>query len=154
LNKSFAEVFLRLGCTLVAFMVLIGHLLWLSILPRIDCSTDGASLWFALFGLAPLTFVLALLLLTSRPLTSVVSMLKWGCLPVGLLVPMALLGTLPTFSATTLGGAPICPDISAQALPVWQQVWGPVQLGLIALIAIQTLRYWMMANQAEKVVRS
>ena len=94
-----AAVFLRLGTTLVAFMVLITHLLMLAIVPQTKCTGgDGADIWMAVFALSPLTFVFALLLLVSRPLKSVVPMLKWGCLPMVLLLPLALFGTLPIFS--------------------------------------------------------
>jgi len=145
---SAAAVFLRLGLTMVAYMVIFSHLLMLALVPQTKCTGgDGADIWVAVFALSPLTFIFTLLLLSARPLHSVVQILKWGCLPLVILVPLALIGTLPIFSSTTLGGAPICPGISAYSNLVFQQAWGPLQLGLIALIAIQATRFWMMAGE-------
>lgn len=145
-----ASIFLRLGTTLVAYMMLIAHLLMVALVPQAKCSGDAPDIWVVTLVTALLALTFALVLLASRPLKSVVQMLRWGCVPVLILAPLALIGALPIFSSTTLGGAPICPGISAYSNLVWQQAWGPLQLGVIAIIVIQTTRYWLMAaNQAE-----
>ena len=148
---AFANVFLRLGCTLVAFMVLFGHLLWLSILPRIDCATDGHALWYALFWMSIPTLIFASLLLASRPLTAVTSGLKWLGLPVIFILPFALLGVWPTLQSVTFGGAPICPDTSNfNSSMLWQTLWGPLQLVVIIAIGTQAIRYWRMATSTNE----
>ncbi|MEM7220544.1 MAG: hypothetical protein AAF515_19440 [Pseudomonadota bacterium] len=145
-----ADIFLRLGVTLVAFMVIIGHLLWLSILPQIDCSADGSELWRALFWMAPLTLTFALLLLVSRKLPSIVQSIKFACVPVALLLPLALYGILPTLSASSIGGQPICAEVAGYTSLLWERSWAPAQLFLVFVIAVQVWRYWRMAaKQAE-----
>ena len=145
-----ASVFLRMGVSLVAFLWIIFHLALVAAVPSLKCSGDVPDVWQLTFYIAPITFIFALSLLVSRPLKTVVQILRWGCIPFLILIPLALIGTLPIFSATTLGGASICPGVSAYSNLVWQQGWGPLQLGLIAIIAVQATRYWLMAaNQAE-----
>jgi len=148
-----AAIFLRLGITLVAFLWLVVHLSLVAAVPSLKCSGDTPDIWQLTFYMAPLTFVFSLLLLVSEPLKSVVQVLRWGCILLFVLCPLALLGALPIFSATTLGGAPICPGVSAYSNLVWQQGWGPVQLGLILMIAIQATRYWMMAGRQAEAAR-
>ena len=148
-----ASVFLRLGITLVAYMVLVAHLLMLAIVPQTKCTGEGTEIWVAIFAMSPLTFIFALLLLASRPLKSVVQMLKWGCVFIVLLLPFALIATLPIFGSTTLGNAPICPGISAYSNLVWQQAWAPLQMGLIVLIGVQAARYWYMAHKQAEAAR-
>ena len=125
MQLSFASLFLRLGCTLVGFMVLFGHLLWLSILPRIDCATSGHELWSALMLMAAPSLFFAALLLASRPITAVTGGLKWLCVPLLLMVPLALIGLWPTLQTTTFGGSPICPDPANSApAALWETLWG------------------------------
>lgn len=144
---------MRLGITLVAYFMLIFHLGMVALVPQAKCSGDNPDIWVVTFVLAPLSLTFALLLLASKPLKSVVQMLKWGCVPVLILAPLALIGTLPIFSSTTLGGAPICPGITGYSNLVWQQAWGPLQLGVIAIIAIQATRYWLMASKQAAAAR-
>lgn len=149
MRLAFANVFLRLGCTLVAFMVLFGHLLWISILPKIDCATDGHALWFALFWMSIPTLIFTALLLASKPLTAVTSGLKWLCIPVILLLPLALLGVWPTLQDTTFGGAPICEHpANFNSSMTWQVWWAPLQFVVLTAICIQTVRYWRMAAES------
>ena len=148
-----ADIFLRLGITLVAFMVIIGHLLWLAILPQIDCATDGAELWSALFWMSPLTLAVALLLLVSRKLPSIVQSLKFGCVPIALLLPLALYGILPTLGASTIGGQPICAEVAGYSSLLWERSWAPAQLFLVLVITVQTWRYWRMAGKQAEAKR-
>jgi len=152
-SLSPASIFLRLGITLVAFLWLVFHLSFVAAVPGLKCSGDNPDIWQVTFYMAPITFVFALLLLVSEPLKSVVQMLRWGAILVLILCPLALFGTLPIFSATTLGGAPICPGVSAYSNLVWQQGWGPLQLGLTFIIAIQAARYWFMARRQAEATR-
>lgn len=148
-----ASVFLRLGTTLVAYMVLIFHLLLVALVSQLKCNGDEPPIWVLTFFTAVIAFVFALALLVSRPLKSVVPMLKWGCLPVVALLPFALIAVLPVFGGSTLGGAPICPGISAYSNLVWQQAWAPLQMGLLLIIAVQAVRYWYMAREQADAAR-
>jgi hypothetical protein len=53
----FSDVFLRLGCALVAWMVLYAHFIWLAALGGIGCGPDGDELHKVLLALA--AFMLA-----------------------------------------------------------------------------------------------
>ncbi len=148
-----ASIFLRLGITLVAYMVLIFHLMLVALVPKLKCNGDEPAIWVVTFFTAVIAFIFALSLLASHPLKSVVPMLKWGCLPVVGLLPFSLFGVLPVFGASTLGGAPICPGISAYSNLVWQQAWAPLQMGLLLIIAVQAIRYWYMAREQAEATR-
>jgi len=148
-----ASIFLRLGVTLVAFMTLFCHLLFLALLPQLKCNGDEPPIWVVTFVTAFIAFVSALSLLASRPLKSIVQMLKFGCVPLVILLPFGLFAVLPIFGASTLGGAPICPGISAYSNLVWQQAWAPLQMGLLVIIAVQVVRYWYMAREQAEATR-
>ncbi len=141
-----ASVFLRLGITLVAFMVLIFHLLLTALVAQLKCNGDDPGIWVLTFFSATIAFFFALTLLAARPLQSVVQTLKWGCLPVVGLLPFSLIAVLPILGASTLGGEPICSGTSAYANLLWQRAWAPVQVGLMLLIAVQAARFWSMAR--------
>lgn len=148
-----ASIFLRLGVTLVAYMVLFFHLLLLGLVPQLKCNGDEPAIWVVTFFTAVVAFIFALSLLASRPLKTVVQTLKWGCVPLVLLLPFALLAVLPIFGSTTLGSASICPGISAYSNLVWQQAWAPLQMGLLLIIAVQVARYWYMAREQAEATR-
>ncbi len=152
-NIAPASIFLRLGVTLVAFMTLFCHLLFLALVPQLKCNGDEPPIWVVTFLTAFIAFVAALSLLAARPLKSVVQALKWGCIPLLILMPFGLFGVLPVFGASTLGGAPICPGISAHSNLVWQQAWAPLQMGLLVIIAIQVARYRYMAREQAEAAR-
>ena len=148
-----ASIFLRLGITLVAYMVLVFHLMLLALVPQLKCNGDEPAIWVLTFFTAAIAFIFALCLLASRPLKSIVQMLRWGCLPIVALWPFALIAVLPVFGGSTLGGAPICPGISAYSNLVWQQAWAPLQMGLLLIIAVQAGRYWYMAREQAAAAR-
>ena len=50
----FSEVFLRLGVSLVSWIVLYAYLLWLAVAGKVGCGPDGDEVFRLLLGLAPL----------------------------------------------------------------------------------------------------
>ena len=56
-TMRFAEVFLRMGTALVAWMMLLTHFVWLAVLHVIGCGPDGDEMHRLLFGLAPFTIL-------------------------------------------------------------------------------------------------
>ena len=86
----FAEVFLRLGTALVAWMMLFAHFLWLAALHVIGCGPDGDELQRVLLGLPPVTCVFAALVGVTRPFSEIHGMLGWLRLPLGVLILLAL----------------------------------------------------------------
>lgn len=136
---SFGEVFLRLGCSLVAWMVVYTHCIWTAMLRVTGCVADGDELWRLLLGLAPLTLGFCLLLNVSHKLTEVHRIVAWLAVPLLVLIPLALVAVWPWLDASTLGRSAICADGEASTWQVW---WAPVQLVTLAAIALAVTRVW------------
>ena len=132
-----AETLLRLGCALVAWMVVLAHLVWLLALRNVGCDADGDNLWRLLFGFAAFTIGFAFLLPVSRKLREVHDILRWLAVPTGLLLLLALFPVWQAFSASTLGGAPICTEQAA-----WHLWWAPVQLLAMSALGWNLWRVW------------
>jgi len=56
-----ASIFMRLGLTLVAYLMLIFHLGMVALVPQAKCSGDNPDIWVVTFVFAPLALVFALL---------------------------------------------------------------------------------------------
>jgi hypothetical protein len=136
---SFAELFLRLGTALLAWMVLIAYFLWLAAVRVSGCSADDDALWRLLLAFAPLALLAALLVWLTRPLDEVHRILRWGWVPVALLVPLALASVWPTLERAALAGLEICGDGTA---PVWQVWWAPAQLTVMVVVGVLLRRAW------------
>ncbi len=104
----FAEIFLRIGSALVAWMVLYAHFLWLAALRTIGCGPDGDEIYLLLLGMVPLSCGASLLLGVTRQLPEVHSMLRWLALPLLLLLPLALWSTWTVIVPVHIHGEPIC----------------------------------------------
>lgn len=131
-----AELFLRLGCTMVGWLMVFTHLLWLGTLRVVTCNSDGDAMWRMLLALAPLAVMFSFTLTLTRKLSAVHSMLRWGIAPTVLLSALALLAVWPALQNVTLAGEPICAieDVG------WHAWWAPVQLGAIALLLGNAVR--------------
>ena len=125
-----AELFLRLGCTMVGWLMVFTHLLWLGTLRVVTCNSDGDAMWRMLLALAPLAVLFSFTLSLTRKLSSVHSMLRWGIVPTVLLSVLALLAVWPALQNATLAGVPIC----AVENVGWHTWWAPIQLGAIGLM--------------------
>ena len=140
----FAEVFLRLGCALVAWMVLYAHFVWLAALGNIGCGPDGDELHRVLLGLAPVTIGFAFLLRMTRPFEEIHRILRWLALP---LAAFMLAGTYQVFLITRsvfVTGLAICSTVDAAA---WHQLWGPVQMLAVIVSAAMIIRVWRAATE-------
>lgn len=135
----FAEVFLRLGSALVAWMVLYAHFVWLAALGGIGCGPDGDELHRVLLALAPAAIGCAFLLRVTRPLGEIHRILRWLGLP---LAALMLAGAYQVYAvarsiyATGLG---ICSTGEAAA---WHVLWSPAQLLAIVIAAVMIARVW------------
>ena len=134
---SFAEVMLRIGSVLVAWMVVYAHVLWTAVVRVTDCQPDGDALWRLLLGFAPVTIGFTFLLAAMRPMPAIHRTLSWLALPLILLWPMALWPVVNAGLTTTLGGEPIC-GVEAW----WHVLWAPVQLIALTVIAVMVWRLW------------
>ena len=140
----FSEVFLRLGCALVAWMMLYAHFVWLAALGNIGCGPDGDELHKVLLGLAPVTIGSAFLLHMTRPLEEIHRILRWLGLP---LAAIMLVGTyhVSVISRVVYStGQGFC---SPGVATTWQQLWGPAQLLAVLVTAAMILRVWRNASE-------
>ena len=141
----FSEVFLRLGCALVAWMMLFAHFVWLAALGNIGCGPDGDELHKVLLGLAPVTIGCALLLRVTRPLGEIHRILRW------LGVPLAVIMLAGTYHAIVISrvvystGQGFCAPGTAAT---WQQLWGPAQFLAIIVTAAMIIRVWRSTSES------
>jgi len=130
---------LRLGCALVAWMVVYTYCLWLAVLRVTGCGSDGDEFWRLLLGFAPFAAGFSLLLGASKRMPELHRMLRWGWVPLVLLVPLALIPVLSTFAAGNLDGEGIC---SPSEDGLWQRLWAPLQVITLAVVVVFTARAW------------
>lgn len=135
----FAEVFLRLGTALVAWMVLYAHFLWLAALYAMGCGPDGDEMHRLLLGLVPITCGAALALRVTRPFAEIHSMLRWLGVPLLLLLPFAIRSVWHTFRGANLDAAAIC---AGGPPTTWQLAWSPVQVATLVLVSYMVVRVW------------
>lgn len=135
----FSEVFLRLGCALVAWMMLYAHFVWLAALRSIGCGPDGDELHRVLLLFVPVTVGFALLLRATRPLDEIHRILRWLGLP---LAALMLAGGYQVFlisRSVYVTGLAICS--TSDATP-WHQWWGVAQLLAIVVSSVMITRVW------------
>jgi NADH:ubiquinone oxidoreductase subunit 6 (subunit J) len=128
----FAEVFLRLGTALVAWMLLFAHFLWVAVVRVTACGPDGHELHVLLLATVPAACVSAWLIRVSRPLEGVHPILLWLGAPLGLFIVLALGGIWSVASTVHIKGESICQGLSPA---LWEQFWSPVQLATAILVA-------------------
>ncbi len=140
---QFSEVFLRLGCALVAWMMLYAHFVWLAALGNIGCGPDGDELHKVLLGLVPITVGFAFLLRMTRPLGEIHRILRWLGLPLAAIMLAGTYHVLAISRAVYSTGQGIC---SAGAATAWHQLWGPAQLLAILVCAAMIIGVWRYAS--------
>jgi len=133
------EMFLRLGCSLVGWMVLYAYCLWMATLRVIGCGVDGDQFWRLLFGFAPVALGFAALIGLSARLPSIHQILRWGVVPLLVLVPLAVWPAWTTFDLVNLQGKGIC---AAAPSSSWQLWWAPAQFATLLLISAAAWRAW------------
>jgi hypothetical protein len=141
----FSEVFLRLGCALVAWMMLYAHFVWLAALGNIGCGPDGDELHKVLLALAPLTIGCAFVLRVTRPLGEIHSILRWLGVPLAAIMLAGTYHALVTSGFVYSTGQGFCSPDTAET---WQQLWGPAQLLAIIVTAVMIIRVWRNASEA------
>lgn len=132
----FAEVFLRLGSSLVAWMVLYAYVFWLAALHAIGCGPDGDELHRLLLGMAVIAIGFSIVLPATKPLAEIHSMLRWLGVPLLLLMPFALRSIWSVAAPVLFDASGICTDLAPS---LWQQLWGPSQLVTIVFLAYKLI---------------
>ena len=135
------EVLLRLGVSLVGWMIIYTHCVWTGTLTATGCGADGDALWRLLLGFAPITIGFCLLLNVSAKLHSVHPTLRWLAAPLVFFIPAALWAIWPTFVGATLEGQSICPGDPVMAWHFW---WAPAQLAVFGIILWSVWRVWQV----------
>lgn len=141
----FSEIFLRLGCALVAWMMLFTHFVWLAALGVVGCGPDGDELHRLLLGLVPVTIGFSFLIRMTRPFTDIHLILRWLGLPLAMLMTAGAYQVLLISRSVYTTGHGIC---SVSSAATWHQVWGPAQLFAIVVSASMIIRVWRTAAAA------
>lgn len=137
-----AELFLRLGCALVGWLLAYAYGILLAIVPAADCSPAlwRTTLLFA--GLGAVAIGLLPLGLHWR------ASLRWLSLPA---LPLFAYGVWVAFMLwDAVGGAALC-DVHAGVTGAmsgdpWQRAWPPIQIGVSLACAFQCARFWRPAD--------
>jgi hypothetical protein len=135
----FAEVFLRLGSSLVGWMMVYTWLVWMAALHAMSCGPEGDEMHRVLLGLAPFTVVMGLLLRMTRPLPDVHRLLARLGIPLLLLLPFAVRNIWNVFDRTNIDGLAIC---SANTAATTDQIWAPAQFLVLVVLAFLVIRIW------------
>ena len=141
----FSEIFLRLGCALVAWMMLYAHFVWLSALGAIGCGPDGDELHRVLLGFVPVTIGFAFMLRLTEPMTDVHRILRWLGLPLAVLMTLGGYQAMLVMQSVYSTGSGIC---STDAAATWQKIWAPAQLLAIIACAFMIIRAWRISTTA------
>ncbi|MEM7432963.1 MAG: hypothetical protein AAF351_13660 [Pseudomonadota bacterium] len=134
----FAEVFLRLGSALVAWMVIFTYVLLLAILYQLECGPDGDEMHRLLLGLAPMALIAAFVIRATKPLPEVHSMLVWIAAPVAFLALLGARSTWQVFQAVNLQAASICSTTTT----TWQTIWAPAQFVTLLVLVVLLFLTW------------
>ena len=126
-----AEVLLRVGCGLVAWMVLYAYVIWIAAMGAIDCGPEKEELMRLLLGIAPLAIIGAVSVRVTKPLQEIHNMLRWLGAPLVLLLPFSMMSVWSVLSRVTIGGESFCTN---NAPTLWLQSWAPIQLATICLV--------------------
>ncbi len=134
---NFAEVFLRLGSSLVAWMMLYAYVLWLAALNSLGCGPDGDEMHRLLLGMAPTACGFVFLVGVTRSLADVHSIIRWLAGPLLLLAPIALMSIWKVLLRANLESLSIC---SNNPIALWERAWAPVQFLSFIFIAYILIR--------------
>ena len=135
----FAEVFLRMGSSLVAWMMLYAYVVWLAALHAIGCGPDGDELHRLLLGLALLAVGFSFVLRVTDPFAEIQNILRWLGAPLLLLLPFALRSIWSIFNTVNLGSSAICANEPPAG---WQLLWAPLQVLALLIVAYGLIRVW------------
>lgn len=134
---QFAEIFLRLGSSLVAWMVLYAYIVWLAALNSLGCGADGDEMHRLLLGMAPFACGFAFLIGASRPMSDVHSILRWLAVPLLLSIPLVFMSVWKTYSRANVESLSICSNNPAV---LWERAWAPVQVLTFLIIVYLLVR--------------
>ena len=130
----FSEIFLRLGASLVGWMVLIAYLMWLAVTRKLDCATSGDELFLLLLYTGPPAALMSLMIQATRPMREIQAILRWLIVVPALLLVPVLLALFEIATGIYLDGDALC---AAGTPPTWQLVL-PVVAALSVIVILFT----------------
>ena len=132
---SFSEIVLRLGCTLVAWLVGLTHGLMLANIRVMPCASGSTDPFLTTLGFGLVSAAFLFLLPVGRKVPGVSRPLQWLLLPLFVLAPFAAREVVPLFVSSTLGSEPLCAASASETLGGqavgWERIWAPLQLGIL-----------------------
>lgn len=137
----YAEVFLRLGSALVAWMVVYAYVVWLAATRAIGCGPDGDEIYKLLLAMAPMASAAVLAVSVTRMLGEVHGILRWLSVPLLLSFPFALMSVWQVFVRANQQSLSICENIPSA---LWERLWAPLQLLALLIIALLAIRVLIM----------
>jgi hypothetical protein len=136
-DLRFADIFLRLGTSLVAWMVLYAYLVWLAALRAMGCGADGAEMHQLVLAMSIISCPVVFLTRATSTMPEVHSLLRWLGVPLLILMPFGLLSAWDVFSRANGRSLSICTNSTAQP---WEQLWAPMQFTAVVIIASMLIR--------------
>ncbi|MEM7249946.1 MAG: hypothetical protein AAF493_00890 [Pseudomonadota bacterium] len=140
---GFAELFLRLGSALVAWVVVFAHLVWLAALEQVSCGPDAVRPWMVLLGFSPITVLFACLLPVGATVPGVARLLRLPAVLLLVLVPLALRHIHTVFERTWSEQGSICTELAPSGFESW---WSPAQLLVTIVIVVMAIVLWRRAG--------
>lgn len=152
----FAEVVLRVGASLGAWMIFIAHALTLAVLPQADCDPTSATLWRGTLMLGASSALALGFAGSGLPWRE---SLRWvAALGIGFAL-WALVAIAPALHGTTISGDALCASLAGvdavttrragASAPTIERLWAPAQCCILAGGMWQGLRYWLSAPAAK-----
>ncbi len=140
----FSEIFLRLGASLVGWMVLVAYLMWLAVTRKLDCATSGDELFLLLLYTGPPAALMSLLIQATRPMREIQAILRWLIVVPALLLLPVMLALVEIGASVYVDGAALC---AAGAPPTWQLVLPPVAVLSVIVILFTCIRVFLTARE-------
>ncbi len=143
---TLAEILLRLGCTLVGWMLVYAHALMLAVISRLDCTAQGPRFGRDALLFAGLAALFLPLIPMGRKLPGLTSILRAFTVPLALAVPLAVREVWPFAVGSTLGDASLCavlePTAAGSPAAPWHAWWAPLQLAVLAGAVVAAVSFW------------
>ncbi len=141
-----SEVFLRIGSSFTAWMVIYAYFIWLAVVQRVDCGVDGEEIFRLLMGMAPVAAGASFALGLTRPFAEIHRILRWLGIPLIALLILTVPVIWQVFNAVNIDNAAIC---TGNLKANWQPLWAPLQMAVTALCIWKLLRTWRTATIEE-----
>ena len=138
------ELLLRLGCNLVAWIVVYTHCLWLATLRITGSEALSDEFWRLLLGFAPVAIGFSFLLSAMNKMPEIARILRVLGIPMAVLLPLAAWPVISALKTSTFGSSPLW----GIEIVGWHAWWAPVQLISLVVIAFAIIRVWVTAGES------